>query len=230
MRRFFSSVLPSNQQSVQLERETSHHLLRVVGIAPNEEVELFDGRGQGCVASLIGVQDGLAEVSWIRALPVYIEPPQLTLVLALTKGEAFSTAIRMATEIGVSRIVPLQAQRSIPKGDKQARWQKIATGAAGQSKRLSIPIVDPLQSWTTLWDVLPPEDARWILHPAVTGVLSVSPIVRSTTIFIGPEGGFTEQEVAWMLASRGEHRSLGNLVLKADTAAIVACAHCLMGF
>lgn len=227
MRRFFSSTLPTSQQSVRLDREISHHLLRVVGIAPNEEVELFDGQGHGCVASLTRVLDGLAEVSWIRTLESSIERPSLTLVLALTKGDAFSNAIRMATEIGVSEIVPLQTQRSIPKGDKQPRWQKIAVSAAGQSKRLSIPTVRGLQTWQTVWDVLPSEDIRWILHPAATGVLPVLPIVQSTTIFIGPEGGFTEQEIEWMLEAGGEYRSLGSLVLKADTAAVVACARCL---
>lgn len=227
MRRFFSSTLPTCSDSVRLDREISHHLLRVVGIAPNEEIELFDGQGQGCIAILVGVQDGLAEVSWVRTLRASMERPSLTLVLALTKGDAFSTAIRMATEMGVSRIVPLQAQRSIPKGDKQTRWQKIATGAAAQSKRLSIPVVDGLQTWPTLWNMLPSDDVRWVLHPAATDVLPVSSITQSTTLFIGPEGGFTDQEIEWMLQSGGEYRSLGSLVLKADTAAIVACARAL---
>lgn len=202
-------------------------MLRVVGIAPDEQVEIFDGQGQGCVGCLQSVQDGCAVIAWVRDLSNVLERPPLTMVLALTKGDAFSTAIRMVTELGVTRIVPLQAQRSIAKGDKQVRWQKIAEAAAAQSKRLSVPAIESLQTWTSIWAQIPEYDQRWVLHPPEMDVPSVMPITEPTTVFIGPEGGFTEPELQWMREHGGEYRSLGPLVLKADTAAVVACAGCL---
>ena len=229
MRRFHSIKLPSVHSRVLLNNEVSHHLLRVVGIAPLEQIELFDGEGRGCIALLFSVQNGLAEVAWVSELSDSLELPSLTLVLALTKGDAFGTALRMCTELGVDTFIPLQAQRSIPKGDKHARWSKIVSSASGQSKRLTIPNVLPLQTWKSIWEVVSTDlsHERWVLHTDFDKTVSINPIQNDTTLFIGPEGGFTEQELSWMVEQNCQYRTLGPLVLKADTAAIVASARAL---
>jgi len=229
MRRFLSSTLPSQEETVLLAKEVSHHLLRVVGIAPLEQVELFDGQGAGCVACLQSVQHGLAEMAWVSNLMDHQQQHSLTLVLALTKGDAFGTALRMCTEMGVDTFIPLQAHRSIPKGDKQSRWFKIVNGAAAQSKRLTTPRVLPLQTWTSLWEVLSQigDSERLVLHPVSGDVVSLAEMTTDTVIFIGPEGGFTQQELSSMVDRGCKLRSLGRLVLKADTAAIVACSRVL---
>ena len=211
-----------------MDKEISHHLHRVVGIAPLEQVELFDGKGAGCVACLQSVQHGLAEMAWVSTLMEHPRQHSLTLVLALTKGDAFATALRMCTELGADTFIPLQAHRSIPKGDKQSRWSKIVNGAAAQSKRLTTPRVLPLQTWNSLWGVLEQDNVRWMLHPTQEKSAVLSAMTTNTTLFIGPEGGFTDQEVAGMLEQNCKPRSLGRLVLKADTAAtVVACARVL---
>ena len=229
MRRFHSSTLPSSTNTVLLNKEVSHHLLRVVGIAPLEKIELFDGQGSGCVAHLHSVQNGLAEVAWVSKLSLDVNVPSLSLVLALTKGDAFSNALRMCTELGVDTFIPLQAQRSIPKGDKHARWSKIVAGAAAQSKRLTIPKVLPLQTWESIWEVpamkLPNE--RWVLHTDIESNRPITSISTATTLFIGPEGGFTLQELSWMIEQNCQGRTLGPLILKADTAAIVSASRAL---
>lgn len=229
MRRFLTPILPSIQASILLNKEVSHHLLRVVGIAPLEQVELFDGQGLGCIAHLQSVQNGLAEMVWVSNLMVQHKEYSLTLVLALTKGDAFGTAIRMCTEMGADTFIPLQAQRSIPKGDKQTRWSKIVNSAAAQSKRLTTPKVLPLQTWGSLWTLLSlrGDSEKWVLHPTSQAAVPVAPMTMNTIIFIGPEGGFTERELSWMADQDCEHRSLGKWVLKADTAAIVACSRAL---
>lgn len=227
MRRFLSRVLPSANKTACLDKEVSHHLLRVVGIAPQEKVELFDGQGRGCIAFLDGVEDGLAQMAWSSDLGSTKTTFQLTLVLALTKGDAFGNALRMCTEMGADHFIPLQAHRSIPKGDKTARWTKIVNGAAAQSKRLTTPTVFTLQTWNTLWDSIPTDNDLIVLHPEGEHVAPLSSLTKDTTIFIGPEGGFSTQELAWMRERDCQHRSLGALVLKADTAAIVACSRAL---
>ena len=229
MRRFHSVTLPSAHNTVLLNTEVSHHLLRVVGIAPLEQVELFDGQGKGCIAYLQSVQNGRAEVAWVSELFDSVALPSLTLVLSLTKGDAFGTALRMCTELGVNTFIPLQAQRSIPKGDKHARWSKIVSSAAGQSKRLTIPKVLPLQTWSSIWNVLSTDQSseKWVLHTDCEQRDSITPIQKATTIFIGPEGGFTDQELSWMAEQNCQSKTLGSFVLKADTAALVACARAL---
>ena len=227
MRRFLSNVLPSEQRTVFLDKEVSHHVLRVVGIAPMENVELFNGKGEGCIAHLVTVENGLAKMAWTGVLRGGNASFKLTLVLALTKGDAFGNALRMCTEMGAHCFIPLQAHRSIPKGDKATRWIKIVNGASAQSKRLTSPEVLPLQTWKHVWDVLPADNQRWLLHPMQEQVEPLSPLTQDTTIFIGPEGGFSETELDWMRDRGCQYRSLGPLVLKADTAAAVACARAL---
>ena len=132
-----------------LDTEVSHHLLRVVGIAPLEQVELFDGQGLGCVACLQSVQNGLAEMAWVSTLKTsttaFIDPRAV-----VDQRRCFWHRASDVYRNGADTFIPLQAHRSIPKGDKQSRWLKIVNGAAAQSKRLITPKVVPLQTWKTL--------------------------------------------------------------------------------
>ena len=81
-------------------------------------------KGRVCCISELGAE-WFAEVVWVSDLSSDADVPSLTLVLSLTKGDAFGTALRMCTELGVDTFIPLQAQRLDFKGDKHARWSKI---------------------------------------------------------------------------------------------------------
>ena len=226
MRRFFSERLPNPNEMVLLKEEVSHHLLRVVGIAPGEEVELFDGEGNACVAYLSFVKEGRALMKWRQELEKDLSLPEIWVGLALTKKDAFATALRMLTEIGVAHIVPIQSARSVAKGDKSERWNKIVRGAAGQSKQAKIPKIHPLNLWGSGLDLLADIPNRWILHP-VESEGRLMKAVEKTAILIGPEGGFTEKEVAKAVKRGWRTASLSPNVLRADTAAIVAVSQLL---
>ncbi len=225
MRRFFSEYLPNPNEMVLLKEDVSHHLLRVVGIAPSEEVELFDGQGNACIAYLSFVKQGRALMKWRKELRARSELPELPVIwvgLALTKKDAFSTALRMLTEIGVSHIVPLQSERAVMKGDKSERWNKIVLSAVGQSKQSKIPKIHSLNLWKSGLEFLDKIPSKYILHPSSDTNLSTAG--GETAILIGPEGGFSESEVAVALERGWKCTSLSRNVLRADTAAIVAAS------
>ena len=167
-------------------------------------------------------------MAWVSTLMDHPQQHTLTLVLALTKGDAFGTALRMCTELGADTFIPLQAHRSIPKGDKQSRWSKIVNGAAAQSKRLTIPQVLPLQTWNSLWGVLEQDNVRWMLHPTPEKECgSISNDYEHHSLYWTLKADLQIRRWRACLNKNCKPRSLGRLVLKADTAATVACARVL---
>lgn len=230
MRRFFSERLPNPNEMILLKEDVSHHLLRVVGIAPNEDVELFDGQGNACVAYLSFVNEGRALMKWRQELQVKKEDqlPVIWVGLALTKKDAFATSLRMLTEIGVSHIIPIQTSYSVAKGDKPERWNKIVLSAAGQSRQAKLPRVHPLYLWESGLEFLQNIPNKWILHPPEMNTKLIK-ATEETAILIGPEGGFTDKEVSKAVAKGWKPASLSLNVLRADTAAIVAASQLLSG-
>ena len=148
MRRFLSPVLPAADAVIALEAGVSHHILRVTGIAPGESLELFDGQGGVCEAVLEGVEGGLARVRWTSKGTPLVLPPRW-LLIGLLKRQTFDGVVRMATELGVSAIWPVQLSRSVPKGGRLDRWERIAASAAGQCGRTSLRA---LWRWWGRWD------------------------------------------------------------------------------
>ncbi|MHB1208219.1 MAG: RsmE family RNA methyltransferase [Acidimicrobiales bacterium] len=193
-----------------LSRDDEHHLRTVLRAQPGEEVVVTNGRGTW---SLCQVRDAqLARVS-----PVHVDPvtPATTLYMVPLKGDRSEWVVAKATELGVSRIVPLVSERMIVKfkGDTRdkilARWRRIAREACGQCRRsYEVEIAQPVQ----VRDV--PDDV------AVADFTGAADWNGTRAVAIGPEGGWGREE--W-----GEQRhrlSLGPSVLRAETASVVAAS------
>ena len=147
MRRFYCPNVPTVAQPVvRLDTAVSHHVLRVVGIAPHEQVVLFDGRGESCIATLQEVVDGCAVMYWQADCTPVKAVLEVCLLVALLRQQAFSTVIRMASEIGVQKLIPVACARSVAQGDKASRWQRIAKAASGQSGRADIMDITAVMS------------------------------------------------------------------------------------
>ena len=225
MRRFHCPELPgAHKPRVLLALDVSHHLLRVVGIAPDEEVVLFDGKGESCIAVLIGVSDGCARMFWRCAISSLRPQKKLCLLMALLRQQAFSTVIRMATEIGVQQLIPVACERSIAQGAKNQRWLRIAQAASGQAGRSDQLQIKPLMSPVVALQAIEGFQERWVCTPG-------APLLQSTAnhcaIWIGPEGGLSDREIQLAHEAGFVSAGLGPLTLRADTAAIVALAHFL---
>ena len=217
MRRFLCEKLLPVGEMVVLSDERSHHLLRVTGIAPGEEVELFDGLGGACRARLDGVEGGRARLEVIQTLTALPVGSNVHLVLAQTRASAMDTVIRMVVELGVEAITVVHTERCVAKGDKRERWTRIAEAASAQSGRVSVP---------TIASPIPLNQALMALD-GVGLVCTPGTVVRAhvpgpVTILVGPEGGLTNNEVAQAEAAGWVRAGLGSTVLRADTAAVAA--------
>ena len=218
VRRFLSPQLPAIDDVIALEAAVSHHILRVTGIAPGESIELFDGQGRVCQAVLEGVEAGRARVRWTGAGAALSLPPRW-LLIGLLKRQAFDGVVRMATELGVSAIWPVQLSRCVPKGGRLDRWERIAASAAGQCGRTSLPDIQPARRLTDCLAALPAGVSGRVFVP---GAQRQPRLDGPAAALLGCEGGLTPAEIALAAEAGFVPAGLGPLTLRADTAAVSA--------
>ena len=219
MRRFPVATLPAVGQSIDLDDTSAHHFRRVLRGRPGQHIELFDGDRGVATAEVVHMDDDRIEVR-VLAVQVIDSSDDCILALAVLKGPAMDTAVRMATEAGATAIWTVLAHRSVATGDRSDRWSRVVVSAAKQCGRVSIPDV---RAPRPLADVL--EDLKEhrvvIAHPTATEAPATS---GPRAVLVGPEGGWTDAEVKQVLASGARAVSLGPYVLRADTAAAVGVA------
>jgi 16S rRNA (uracil1498-N3)-methyltransferase len=162
--------------------------------------------------------------------------PRIVLLASLLKGGDFELLLRGATETGVSAIIPIEAARSVPriktgeKAKKVARWERIleeATRQCGASRVPSVGAPVPLEKAIEM--DLPPLRLAGILEEGTAPLATVAP-ADEAAIAIGPEGDWDDREKEILRKAGFSGVSLGPLVLKACTAAIVACSHLVLAW
>jgi len=222
-------------QQIDLTAQQQHYLVRVLRLEPDARFIVLDGKGGAWVARLVKVATDRFQAELLAPLSLATElPVTVTLVAALPKGSGFDEVVRQATELGVSQIVPVRSDRTLlhPSPHKVERWRRIAQEAAEQSERPIIPtILEPLPftTWLQQADALSGQSARrylcvtrqsapHLLHCLLTGRPDISPMMLA----IGPEGGWTEAEVEAAIVAGYQPVSLGNRILRAVTAPLVA--------
>lgn len=220
--------------------EAGHYAAIVLRLQAGEKLELFDGEGLLARAILTSVDPPSIEVEESRRTEEGESPLSTILFQAIPKGKRWDTILEKATELGVTKIVPLQTDRTVvavPSGKANAklqRWEKITTAAARQCRRSRVPsIALPM----TVEEALEKHHAgrhllahtegesRASLLEAFSAPSSSSEPKEAESadvgIWIGPEGGFTAAEVG-LLRDRGARAfHLGPRILRADTAGIV---------
>jgi 16S rRNA (uracil1498-N3)-methyltransferase len=224
--------IPAEQLAVkplQLTEEQARHLA-VLRLEQDDELELFDGKGSRFIARIAGPR----ELRVIRELPPDAQPRlDVILVQALAKADKIELVIQKATELGVSRVIPLAAERAVVKLDsgrgasKRERWQKIAQEASRQSGRADVPRIDEPMSWDELYEMLQSDPERHALLLTPEEPLRLSEAARSSKsllIAIGPEGGFSPAEIERAVAQGFVAVGLGPLVLRTETAGLAALA------
>lgn len=216
--------------TVALTGDEARHAVTVARVRAGERVSVGDGRGRivtGAVTSAQGRRLEL-EVDDVRDDP---EPaPRLTLVQALAKGDRDELAVQAATELGVDRIVPWAAGRSVsrwdgPKAEKgRARWASIVREAVKQSIRARIPTVEPVASTRELPARLEGERMLLLVPGAETPLSGIRPDGRDLALVVGPEGGMDPAEIERLRDAGGEPVRLGDGVLRTSTAGPAAIA------
>ncbi|HVL91109.1 MAG TPA: RsmE family RNA methyltransferase [Actinomycetota bacterium] len=211
-----------------IEGEDARHATRVLRIRPGEAITVSDGRGGIATATVTDASRALSASVMDRRV---VEPirPALTVYQALPKAGKLERVVQALTQCGVAAIVPLRAARSIAKWDAAkaasnvGRLRAVAREAAMQSRRAWLPTVrDPIGI-----DEVPA--GTIVLHEAASTRLSAllplaSGAPAAVSIAIGPEGGFDDAEIAALEARGCPAATLGPVVLRTETASIVAAA------
>jgi 16S rRNA (uracil1498-N3)-methyltransferase len=205
-----------------LTSQQQHYLLRVLRLRDGDQFIAMDGMGEWLLAQLQGEQGKI-----LGSLAVKMElPVSITLMMALPKGNGFDEVVRCCTELGVTCIAPVLSDRSLlnPSSQKLERWRRIASEAAEQSERTFVPtILDPVTFNTFLNKAVATH--RYICE-ARGNYPHLKQVINNTTndiiIAIGPEGGWTNQEIEMAVKLEFQPISLGRRILRAVTAPIVA--------
>ncbi len=228
-RRFFVEQFTGN--TAAMEGDAAHHLGRVLRAQRGQVYELSDGQ-RVWLARIEKVSRDRVDFALLEEIPASQPRLEVTLLLAVVKFDAFEWAIEKATELGVSTIVPLAAARSekalVAAAAKRAeRWKKILAEASQQSRRVRVPalanIVRPAEVWPGQGAVMKILLSERSEAPALRQVLTPA-TVPTAALAVGPEGGWTDEEVAAAQKAGFREASLGKLILRTETAVITALA------
>lgn len=209
--------------------EVRNHLARVLRLRAGDSIDLFNGDGRDYAARLVGGGRQLAAQVLAAGAPAAAEPTlQTTLLQGLARGEKMDWIIQKATEIGVSRIVPVTCQRSTLRlqGERARKrlehWRRVAISACEQCGRARIPVIEPAQPLPAAAAGI--DGLRLMLDPeAGDGPAAVAAqLAGEVTLAIGPEGGFDHSEIALLDSLGWRGLRLGARILRTETAAIVA--------
>jgi 16S rRNA (uracil1498-N3)-methyltransferase len=236
-RRFFVDQFTGT--TAVMEGDAAHHLGHVLRAQSGQLYELSDG-STAWLARIDSVARNRVEFGLLEQLPAPQPLAEITLLLAIVKFDAFEWALEKATELGVTKIIPLAAARS-EKGllaaaaKRSQRWQKILLESSQQSRRLRLPQLDelckPAQAFAAQ-----SADFRLMLSersgaPSLRNSVSHSnraisspSALPTAALAIGPEGGWTDDELAAARAANFQEASLGRLILRTETAVIAALA------
>ncbi len=224
-------------QFVTLTAEQQHYLSRVLRLRSGDRFLALLDSG---VAWLAKLEDDGAELLEPQSVESEL-PLNVTLVISLPKGSGFDDVVRQVTELGVRRIVPVMSDRTVlkPSANRHDRWQRIAGEATEQSERSQTPTVEePIDFSRYLNELEPPKsndlryfcwgrgDSVHLLSQLQTDLLAGDQIdmTISITIAIGPEGGWTDEEVTRSVKAGFVSVSLGKRILRAITAPAAAMA------
>ena len=233
MHRFFAGNESFYRNSVVLKGTDAIHIFTVLRLQTGDKIQVLDGKGSLYLVRLVDVKANLVKGEIISSEKVNSESP-LTIHLgqSLIKGNKFDVVLRKSVELGVKTITPLMTDRTVVKRDgnkKIARWQKIAEESCKQCGRSSIPKVS--KSIIKL-DVFCQQGSEadlklmfWELE-SENGLKDINPdkTPSSVSVLIGPEGGFTIEEVETARSHGFQTVSLGPRILRAETAPLVVLA------
>lgn len=224
--------LPPEGGAFELRGAAAHHLGRVLRVRSGDAVALFDGSGREWSGEVRAIARGAVSVELAAPSEPAVEPlREISLVQALVRGERMDQVVQKATELGVSRILPLAAARCTVKLDaartskRLAHLRGVAVAAAEQSGRVRVPEVTEV---VRLPEVAAATDGlRLVMVPTggtTLGAVAAAAGTGPVTLMVGPEGGFDQAELASLREHGWTEVVLGPRVLRTETAGPAALA------
>ena len=218
--------------------EDVNHIKNVLRMKIGEEIAVsngVDGREYRCEVAQLLSDEVVCKLRFIKENDVEL-PAQVYLFQGLPKADKMELIIQKAVELGVYSVIPVATRRSIVKLDdkkaaaKQNRWQGIAEAAAKQSKRKIIPKIEKVMSFAEALEMAKELEVRLIPYELAEDMSHTKEIIeriregQKIAIFIGPEGGFDETEIALASEASVEPITLGKRILRTETAGMTVLA------
>lgn len=235
MQQFFAEPSWIRENKIYMQGSDVNHIRNVLRMKPGEDVRVNDGRGKTYLCCISSYEEQTAVLDILKELDSDTElPSRIILFQGLPKGDKMEWIVQKAVELGAYSIVPFAAKRSVVKLDekkaakKQARWQLIAKGAAEQSGRGIIPEVSTVRTFAEALGMAGELDVVLIPYELEEGMKETARVLeniecgQSVGIFIGPEGGFEEEEVERAKAAGAHAVTLGKRILRTETAGLTA--------
>ena len=233
MQQFFAEPSWIRENKIFMQGSDVNHIRNVLRMKPGEDVRVNDGRGKTYLCCISSYEEQTAVLDILKELDSDTElPSRIILFQGLPKGDKMEWIVQKAVELGAYSIVPFAAKRSVVKLDekkaakKRARWQLIAKGAAEQSGRGIIPEVSTVRTFAEALGMAGELDVVLIPYELEEGMKETVRILeeiapgQSVGIFIGPEGGFEEEEVERAKAAGAHAVTLGKRILRTETAGL----------
>lgn len=218
--------------------DSVNHIKNVLRLSPGDEVTLFnkdDPEGKyayRCEIGEITRDEVRCRVLFVKESDIRL-PYSVTLLQCLPKTGKMELVIQKCTELGISRVIPVLSDRSVSRPDgkkaisRAERWRTVAEEAAMQARRSDVPEVTEIQSFADALKLAKDADVKFIPYELSKGFTRTREIIdgirsgQSVAFIIGPEGGFTPEEVETANAAGFESISLGKRILRTETAALV---------
>ncbi len=230
MRRFFAENIEGDR--LELIGSEAGHIARVLRMQVGDKLVLFDGSGFDYTVEIEAITEGAVAVNILEKVFSNAEPDvNITLCQAVIKHDHFEYAIQKCTELGVREFVPFISERCVKKPKSEERFlertNRTALEAAKQCGRSLVPCVHGIMDMVELsefiqgkYALLAYEDEK---NTSMKQVLQKGHC-KDVLLLIGPEGGFSPKEVEMLMAAGAQSVSLGKLILRAETAGVVASA------
>ena len=235
MQQFFAEPSWIRENKIFMQGSDVNHIRNVLRMKSGEDVRVNDGRGKTYLCCISSYEEQTAVLDILKELDSDTElPSRIILFQGLPKGDKMEWIVQKAVELGAYSIVPFAAKRSVVKLDekkaakKRARWQLIAKGAAEQSGRGIIPEVSTVRTFAEALGMAGDLDVVLIPYELEEGMKETARVLeniecgQSVGIFIGPEGGFEEEEVERAKAAGAHAVTLGKRILRTETAGLTA--------
>ena len=218
--RFLVNIpLDTSEGSIE-DREILHQITKVLRLQKGEQVEFFNRTGERAVALITEIKENLLEFIVIEKSKEEPEKKQVILAAAIVKRDNFEWIVQKATEAGVSEIIPMHTERSVKFGVQIHRLKKIIEEAAEQSGRISVPMIREPEEFLEVVKNSKEENKYFFDQGGKSFIKAKKS--DSMILFVGPEGGWSENERKIAKEFGCEVVSLGKNILRSETAATVA--------
>ncbi|WP_310602073.1 16S rRNA (uracil(1498)-N(3))-methyltransferase [Anaerosporobacter sp.] len=235
MYRFYIEQSQVHEDFITIEGSDVNHIKNVLRMKIGEAMVLCDGQGTDYHCTIDSLANDFVQARIVDSEITQTElPAKIYLFQGLPKKDKMELIIQKAVELGVYQIIPVMMKRSVVKLDdkkkeqkKLERWQSIATSAAKQSGRGIIPDIVPVMPFKEAVKVAKEMEYKVLPFEHAEGMEETKRIIRevqgknSVAIFIGPEGGFEDDEVAYAMEEAGiQPITLGKRILRTETAGL----------